>query len=169
MYSVNLEEKKFKKFISVGWTVIVYNWFTVFIEGDIYRIIEYLMMLTYILLVFVFLVKSIAQSKRVTPNVIFGAISGYMLLGIVGAFILLLVLFIDPNAYIYDQGNAKGFHSLLYYSYVTITTIGYGDITPVSPLARTFSVLLGITGQLYLAILIATLVGKYLSDPDKKK
>jgi len=125
--------------------------------------------LTYILLVFVFLVKSIAQSKRVTPNVIFGAISGYMLLGIVGAFILLLVLFIDPNAYSLDQGNAKGFHSLLYYSYITITTIDYGDITPVSPLARTFSILLGITGQLYLAILIATLAGKYLSNPGKKE
>ena len=59
---------------------------------------------------------------------------------------------------------------LLYFSYVTLTTLGYGDITPISATARTFSYLQAVFGQFYIAILIAGLVGayiaKYLTSPD---
>ncbi|MBW2372194.1 MAG: two pore domain potassium channel family protein, partial [Deltaproteobacteria bacterium] len=47
------------------------------------------------------------------------------------------------------------------YSFVTLTTLGYGDITPVHPLARTFSYLEAVVGQLFLAVLVATLVGRF--------
>ena len=52
----------------------------------------------------------------------------------------------------------------IYYSFVTMTTLGYGDITPVGPQARSLSILLSITGPMYIAILIAKLVGKYSSQ-----
>ena len=49
----------------------------------------------------------------------------------------------------------------LYYSFVTLTTLGYGDITPVHPVARMLSYLEAVIGQLYLAVLVASLVGRY--------
>ncbi len=52
--------------------------------------------------------------------------------------------------------------NLFYYSFVTQTTLGYGDITPVVPLARNLSILQAITGQLYITILVARLIGMYL-------
>ena len=56
---------------------------------------------------------------------------------------------------------------LVYYSFVTITTLGYGDLTPVKPLARTVAFLEGFVGQFYVAVLVAWLVGMYLSSKDQ--
>ena len=56
----------------------------------------------------------------------------------------------------------------LYFSFVTLTTLGYGDITPLSHLSRSTAVLLAITGQLYMTILIALLVGKFLARSEGK-
>ncbi|TFG66017.1 MAG: two pore domain potassium channel family protein, partial [Nitrospirales bacterium] len=53
---------------------------------------------------------------------------------------------------------------LMYYSFVTITTLGYGDIIPVKPLVRTVAYLEAIVGQFYVAVLVAWLVGSYLSE-----
>ncbi len=55
----------------------------------------------------------------------------------------------------------------LYYSFVTMTTLGYGEILPVTDQARAITILLSILGPMYVAILIAMLVGKYASQPDK--
>jgi hypothetical protein len=67
-------------------------------------------------------------------------------------------------AIIFAGNTAVGFHDYLYFSFVTLTTLGYGDITPVSAFAKSLTIFIAITGQLYLTILIAMLVGKYLSS-----
>ena len=56
------------------------------------------------------------------------------------------------------------FSELMYFSFVTITTLGYGDLIPVKPLARTVAFLEAIIGQFYVAVLVAWLVGMYLSE-----
>ena len=55
------------------------------------------------------------------------------------------------------------FNDYLYFSFVTLTTLGYGDVIPVSHLARSTTMLIAVTGQLYMTILIAMLVGKFLA------
>ncbi|WP_448572129.1 potassium channel family protein [Trichothermofontia sp.] len=74
-----------------------------------------------------------------------------------------------PNSFAINNeitNREEIFQSLFYYSFVTLATIGYGDIIPVTPLARTLSITLGIAGQMYLTILIAILVSKYLNTND---
>jgi len=56
------------------------------------------------------------------------------------------------------------FSEFMYFSFVTITTLGYGDLIPVKPLARTVAFLEAIIGQFYVAVLVAWLVGMYLSE-----
>ena len=58
---------------------------------------------------------------------------------------------------------------LMYYSFVTLTTLGYGDLTPVKPIARTVGYLEAIVGQFYLAVLVAWLVGMYLSGKNQNR
>ena len=58
----------------------------------------------------------------------------------------------------------KGQEDFIYYAFVTMTTLGYGDITPVGSMARSLSIFFSVTGQLYLTMIIAILVGKYLSQ-----
>lgn len=60
------------------------------------------------------------------------------------------------------------YYDFIYFSYVTLTTVGFGDITPVHPFAKSFTILISIAGQLYLTILIAIVIGKYLASETVK-
>ena len=93
----------------------------------------------------------------ITTRRIEGAIAVYLLLGFTFAQVYELVALWDPGAF---TGTVDGRGSLpwTYYSFVTLTTMGYGDIMPVHPLARAVAVLEALTGQLYLAIMLARLV-----------
>lgn len=90
-----------------------------------------------------------------------GAIAVYLLLAFVWAFAYRLVALGDPGAFSLPASGVERQHlldRLVYFSLVTLTTVGYGDITPVSPLARSLATLEALTGQLFPAILLARLV-----------
>ncbi len=108
------------------------------------------------------LILQVARSKKVNKVVILEAVNAYLLLGICGAVLFLMLSHIAPDAFSLAGAGIPTFSDLMYYSYITLTTIGYGEITPASDMARLISILLGISGQLYLAIIISMLVGKFL-------
>jgi hypothetical protein len=90
-----------------------------------------------------------------------GAIAVYLLMGLIWAGAYEMVLRLAPGAFSFAQGPQTrdvADYRLVYYSFITLTTIGYGDITPVHPLARSLAMAEGLVGQLYPAILIARLV-----------
>jgi Ion channel len=93
----------------------------------------------------------------ITTRRIEGAISVYLLLGFTWAQAYELVWLWHPQAFAGAVGGQDP-NPWTYYSFVTLTTVGYGDIMPVHPLARALAVLEALTGQLYLAILLARLV-----------
>jgi len=99
----------------------------------------------------------------ITARRIQGAIAVYLLLGFIWAEVYELVALWHPGAF---TGSVGGSGSLpwAYYSFVTLTTMGYGDIMPVHPLARAFAVLEALTGQLYLTIMLARLVSLELQS-----
>ena len=109
------------------------------------------------------------RSRRVTFDTISAALCVYMLIGLGWSFIYSAVDIFDRNAFSFPHYEVMGtstaqqirhvLSAFTYYSFVTLATIGYGDITPVSPPARALSALEGIVGQFYIAILVASLVG----------
>ena len=111
----------------------------------------------------------IMTSPVVTADTVLGACVVYFLLGFWWARIFLLVYTVDPGAYTIS-GAALGLSSydarasLIYFSYVTLATLGYGDVLPVSPPARALATLEAMLGQLYLAIMIARLVGLHAAS-----
>jgi hypothetical protein len=112
----------------------------------------------------------LAQTFRAGPvsvHRIQGAIAGYLLLGLVWAAAYDLVAAFVPGAFVTGQGRAPDDQDLLYFSFVTLTTVGYGDVTPVSPAARSLALAEALAGQLYPAILLARLVALY-AQPDGK-
>jgi hypothetical protein len=99
----------------------------------------------------------------VSAHRIRGAIVVYLLIGALFGFLYFIVVSLDPGAIRLvierDAADTEALRRELgYFSLVTLTTVGYGDITPVSPLARTLATLEAITGQLYIAITLARLV-----------
>ena len=113
--------------------------------------------------------QSLLLSSSVDVNKIIGAICIYLLLGLDWSFLYLFINMAIPNSFnglsSTDIGNQ--FPELVYFSFVTITTLGYGDLTPVKPLARTVAFLEGFVGQFYVAVLVAWLVGMFLSSKDQ--
>ncbi len=106
--------------------------------------------------------------EKVGPDVIFGAITIYILFGLIAGESNSWILFHNPEAFAGDIDRTD-ISGLRYYSYVTMTTLGYGDIAPVSQLARATAVFFSLAGQIYLAVIVALIVGKYVSHSDQHK
>jgi len=106
----------------------------------------------------------------VTGDEILGAICGYLLLGIIWGIVYAALEMVSPGSFqtneqfaatLADPRQCRGL--LSYYSFVTLTTVGYGDVLPTTPLARTLAWLEAMAGQIYLAVLVAGLVGLKVS------
>ena len=101
---------------------------------------------------------------KITSDVIMGAICVYFLIGLAWAFIFFTLELFQPGSFQMPQGQGIDLSHFSYYSYVTLTTLGYGDITPISNQARSLALLEAIMGQLYIAILVAKLVGTHIAQ-----
>jgi voltage-gated potassium channel len=110
--------------------------------------------------------KHVFGSTQVDRNLLFGAMSVYLLMGLIWAILYGLIFEFLPGSFNGIEGidGKAPMDTLLYYSFVTLASLGYGDITPVAPLARTLAYLEVIAGQLYIAIMLAGLVGLFLHD-----
>jgi hypothetical protein len=111
------------------------------------------------------------RAGPITWHRIQGAVAAYLLLGLTWAFAYELVLLQVPGAFQpADLGGAKGpvMINLVYFSFVTLTTVGYGDITPAHPIVRSLANLESLIGQLYPAILIGRLVSMELQFRQSK-
>jgi len=117
--------------------------------------------------IFVF-AKKIFEEKRITLDTIEGGIAIYFLTGIFWALVYGVCLYFDPRFLSLPVGQAV-FSDLIYYSFVTMTTLGYGDITPAAPFARNLAILEAAFGQLYIAVFIARLIGLHLSGAKNTK
>jgi Ion channel len=109
----------------------------------------------------------VLRRGRVNSDKIFAAICVYMLMGYGWSFVYSILVELQPNAFV--ATTEVGLHDfvarllqLRYFSFMTLTTVGYGDIVPHSALARTFTVLEAVMGQFYLIVLIGRLVGLHI-------
>ncbi len=129
--------------------------------------INYLAFIIYFAYILARLIIQLIRVKEVNANVIMEAINVYLLIGILGAIVLYMT-----NAYIPGSIEAipakNGIHEYIYFSFVTLTTLGYGDISPSLPLAKSIVIFLAIFGQFYIAIIMAFLVSKFLNKKNKQ-
>ena len=117
----------------------------------------------FLMIVIVIFLTKIFSEDKVTGESIKGGISIYFLIGYLWVYLYSLALVVDPDA-ISFPAHASELSYILYFSFTTLTTLGYGDITPVSLLARNLTILESTIGQIYLTVLIARLVGLQLLD-----
>lgn len=104
-------------------------------------------------------VRNLLSQRVITANLIYCAISIYLLIGIMWAGLYVVVEGISPGSFSGISDTAD----LLYFSFVTLTTVGYGDMAPQSILAKRLAVFEAAMGGIYMAVIIAMIVGGYMS------
>ena len=113
------------------------------------------------------LVRAVYRERTVSADALAAALCGYLLLGVAFGHAHCLVEEVIPGSF---NGLTPGtswaeFHfQLNYFSFITLATVGYGDITPVKDTARSLALVEAVTGQFYLAVLVADLVGKRVAQ-----
>lgn len=112
--------------------------------------------------------RDVFSTTEVNSDTLCGSVSVYLLLGIFFGMIYSIILVIDPGAFngidseLTLDPTLGPNRAMLYYSVVTLTTLGYGDITPVSQYTRSLATMEVILGQIYLTVMVARLVGQHL-------
>ncbi len=116
----------------------------------------------------VVILLGVLGSGKVTTDKLAGAICAYLMIGLTFAILFSLLQVLRPGAFLLPEGLSGpelghgGEYVFIYFSFTTLTTLGFGDIVPVASFARTLAWMEAAIGQLYLAILIARLVGLHL-------
>jgi hypothetical protein len=120
----------------------------------------------FLLVTITFTLRQVVVGTEINANRLVGAICVYLMLGVIWALAYSLVELATPGSFGgVAAGQDAGWDSeWLYFSFVTLTTLGYGDILPLSELARALAYMEAVTGQFYVAILVAGLVSAYISD-----
>jgi len=128
----------------------------------------------FFMVVVFYLIRQMATARNVTARVILESIAGYLLLGLIFSVLVAAIMQHDPTAFMMNmppKGPSSSDSSSsvpLYFVFVTMATLGYGDIVPLQPYTRSLAVFISVSGQLYIAVIIAMLMGKFINN-DKKE
>ncbi len=151
--------------LAVSWVTleVVY----LFSQVEALVVIGLLVALVFVALVGFITMRDVLYGGEVDQNRLMGAMCVYLLIGLAWAFVFTLIHVVSPTSFEGIAGSTTEVHAqaiqFLYYSFVTLTTLGYGEITPASPVAQTLAYMEAVSGQFYLTILVAALVGMLLS------
>jgi hypothetical protein len=163
----------------LGVPAILGRWLAYIFSGggvDFVALTDHCVEILFLGFVAVMILRAIFTQGSISFDSIFGAICAYLLLGLAWGSLYAVIEVTQPGSFQATGKMADSLTSvegrgpvLIYYSFVTMTTVGYGDITPVSPPARTLAWLEAMTGQFYIAVLVAGLVGIRLSQGPVKR
>ena len=123
----------------------------------------------FLMFIAILIVRDVLKAQAITWDAILGAVCAYLLVGLAWGLLYAWVALRNPEAFSAASLVAEAYagEPMIYYSFVTLTTLGYGDITPVSHPARTLSWLEAAFGQIYLAVLVARLVSLHLTQASR--
>ncbi|MEM1258726.1 MAG: ion channel [Bacteroidota bacterium] len=118
------------------------------------------------------IIRQVLSAKYVDASVILGLMSGYVALGFLGFFFFMSIELLNPGAFEGVLVASDNFYlkadSIMYYSFITLLTIGYGEIVPVLPIAQKAAILIGLCGQFYMVIVTAVVIEKYIRNTAAK-
>jgi voltage-gated potassium channel len=128
----------------------------------------FMLFMVYFIFVIYRIITILLITKEIKISLLAGAFSGYLMIGVILTFFLIMLNTFDPHTLNIPE-STMGFGDFLYFSLITMTTIGYGDISPVNPVAQMVSAFSAIISQFYLAVVVAVIVGKIINAERAKK
>jgi hypothetical protein len=153
---------------SIGLVALGLSWATVRIEHPILNISSYVSTTIFLVAMASMILLSVLCDHQASVRAIFGAICVYLLIGLSWAMMYSALEQMDADSFavahrtmtvrLRDGREMTSYSQMVYFSFVTMTSLGYGDITPKTPAAQTMTWLQAVVGQLYITVLIARLV-----------
>jgi hypothetical protein len=112
------------------------------------------------------ILRIIHRETRITADGVYGAFCGYLLIGMAFSQLYCAIDLVRPDSFQGNLGSSsyERRHGLVYFSYITLATVGYGDVAPVSGPARGVAVTEALVGQFYIAAFVAELIGKRVAQ-----
>ena len=154
--------------VSLAVPPIASFWLKPFFTGQWVEISGGLCGMAFIALIIAAILRNTFLQQDVSADIIAGAIVAYLLMAVMWSLLYNVLEAVHPGSFKFPEGATQPRGEMsVYFSLVTITTVGYGDITPVTRVARAFANLEAVVGQLYLVILVSWLVGMYVSARSK--
>lgn len=144
----------------------IFHMLSFFLQQPIFIALSISCSLLFVGVVAISILNTVILHARVTLETLRGVICAYIMIGFAFAFAYYLVEFFVPGAigFATDVQHSSFHHfisEVMYFSFVTLVGLGYGDIVPVHDAAQSVAIIEGITGQLYIAMLVARLVAVY--------
>jgi hypothetical protein len=138
-------------------------------DSAAFQLASNLALIGFFVVAITYTLKQVAIGTDINANRLVGAVCVYLLFGVIWAMLYTLVETLTPGSFAgFTAMDERGWDSeWLYFSFVTMTTLGYGDILPISATARGLAYMQAVVGQFYIAMLVAGLVGAYISDRQK--
>lgn len=171
--ALSIGRKGEKYTVPLAIVLMALQWLSSMLGLNLINAISKVFTIIFFILIVINYIIGIAKAKNVNAEVILNAINGYLLIGIVFSILVGLIMHLDPQAFNFPLETSdtlrlrEQFVNYIYYSLVTMTTLGYGDIVPKAPYAKSLATFISITGQFYIAILVALLVGKFAATRNK--
>jgi len=162
-------EKRKRYLLYLSFTAFVLEWISGMLDLDFIAYASRAMNVLFFLILVFYLLRQIATARIVNIGVILESISGYLLMGITYSIVITSILQRDPGAFNVapaenlTRESTADLNNSMYFGLVTMATLGYGDIVPVKPYSRSLATFICVYGQLYIAIIISLLVGKFAS------
>ena len=169
-------EKRGRWVLTLFLIAFLLEWISAILNLSFVHYVSRILKVLFFLFVIVRLIRQIATARDINIGVVLGAITGYLLLGLIYSIFVSIVILNDPGSYtnlLDAESMIKHIETNtsfpLYYSFVTITSLGYGDIVPLTPVSRSLATFIVVTGQLYIATIIALMVGKFSAIQSSNK
>ncbi len=148
--------------------LIVATWSTYFVEIRTFSLFSRIFGALFFAYAAINILRIVLKSEKVTRETIFAAIVAYLLIALMWAFLYMILERVSPGSFSFPDWGGRGeTMQFEYLSFVTITTLGYGDITPVTDKASALVIIEAVVGQIYLVVLVAWLVGMHVSRRSK--
>ena len=134
-------------------------------QFDVLKLVSLFIFSLFFSLALVIAAREVFSKNAITANTFAGAFCLYLLLGMIWSIWYMFIYQLQPMSFKGLEGVIEnGELEFIYFSYITLTSLGYGDIVALTPIARALTYLEVLTGQFYMAILVGTLVGKHIAN-----
>ena len=144
--------------------LIVSTWSFYFIDSRHIGFVTRIFSALFFFFSVIIILQTIVRSTEITREIIFAAVVAYLLIALMWAFLYMILELVIPGSFSIPESSIRQETMRFeYFSFITITTLGYGDITPLSDRASALALLEALIGQIYLVVLVAWLVGMHVS------